>query len=311
MYPNYPNQRSPSSQSLYPNSGSIGFNDPMNSAPMYLNQSDYPPQSSFPVYQSGEPGFPFEKTFPNPASIGLNNSMYPNQSGNPPQSGFPMYTDYSGNSSLPPPLSSYPGQQSYQNFPTFNSSHHNQQGIHSFQPSSISSYSNQSGYPSNEPHSNLGYLPTHIAANPSFQPTQFYGGSPDIYNNYGSKNLHQNQSVQNHDLYQSFNPSDDAHTLYRAMKDLRTSDTALNNLEVIRPFKDQVFEELKFQHDEFNLFEDPLFPASSRSLFFTQMPPQGVMWLRPKEVNPDAEFVTAGFGRCDMDQGYLGNCWFI
>ncbi|RMZ98045.1 calpain-6, partial [Brachionus plicatilis] len=80
---------------------------------------------------------------------------------------------------------------------------------------------------------------------------------------------------------------------------------------VIRPFKDQVFDELKSEHDESNLFEDPLFAADGSSLYFTQMPPQGVMWLRPKEANPDAEFVSAGFGRCDMDQGYLGNCWFI
>lgn len=25
----------------------------------------------------------------------------------------------------------------------------------------------------------------------------------------------------------------------------------------------------------------------------------------------NADFVVDGFGRCDMDQGYIGNCWFI
>ena len=25
----------------------------------------------------------------------------------------------------------------------------------------------------------------------------------------------------------------------------------------------------------------------------------------------DAGFVVDGFARCDMDQGYIGNCWFI
>ena len=44
---------------------------------------------------------------------------------------------------------------------------------------------------------------------------------------------------------------------------------------VIFPFKDQSFDELKSQHNGSNLFEDPLFPADSSSLFFTQMPPQG------------------------------------
>lgn len=30
-----------------------------------------------------------------------------------------------------------------------------------------------------------------------------------------------------------------------------------------------------------------------------------------KEVRHDAEFVVDGFKRCDMDQGSIGNCWFI
>ncbi|CAF0859448.1 unnamed protein product [Brachionus calyciflorus] len=79
----------------------------------------------------------------------------------------------------------------------------------------------------------------------------------------------------------------------------------------IKPFKNQNYDDLKSQHDESNLFEDPYFPTDSSSLYFTQMPPQGIIWQRPKEANPNAEFVSEGYGRCDMDQGYLGNCWFI
>jgi hypothetical protein len=41
------------------------------------------------------------------------------------------------------------------------------------------------------------------------------------------------------------------------------------------------------------------------------MPPQGIRWLRPKEARQNAQFVVEGFDRCDMDQGYIGNCWFI
>jgi hypothetical protein len=77
------------------------------------------------------------------------------------------------------------------------------------------------------------------------------------------------------------------------------------------PYRDQVYEELKSQHDENNLFEDPYFPANSKSLYHKNMPPQGVTWARPREMRSDAEFVVDGYERCDMDQGYVGNCWFI
>ncbi len=100
---------------------------------------------------------------------------------------------------------------------------------------------------------------------------------------------------------------------------------------VFTPFKGQDFESLKQQHDEYNLFEDSLFPANDRSLYYTKRSPPGIIWKRPKvtsiylikylrkkyqsfyfkEINPDAEFVVDGFNRCDMDQGFVGNCWFI
>lgn len=78
-----------------------------------------------------------------------------------------------------------------------------------------------------------------------------------------------------------------------------------------KAFKDQNYEELKAECDEENLFEDPEFPASDESLYYNQLPPYGVKWMRPKEAMEDAKFVVDGYGRCDMDQGYIGNCWFI
>jgi calpain, invertebrate len=77
------------------------------------------------------------------------------------------------------------------------------------------------------------------------------------------------------------------------------------------PFKNQNYAELRAQHDENNLFEDPEFPANDSSLYYSQNKPYGVQWLRPKEARQNAEFVVDGYDRTDMDQGSLGNCWFI
>lgn len=81
--------------------------------------------------------------------------------------------------------------------------------------------------------------------------------------------------------------------------------------EEIKIFKGQDYNKLKYQHDESNLFEDPFFPANDQSLSYSQMPPQGVRWMRPREADSDAQFVCGDFDRCDIDQGFLGNCWFI
>ena len=45
-------------------------------------------------------------------------------------------------------------------------------------------------------------------------------------------------------------------------------------------FKDQVYSELKDQHDENNLFEDPEFPADNSSLYYSQSAPHGNIYKR-------------------------------
>jgi len=76
-------------------------------------------------------------------------------------------------------------------------------------------------------------------------------------------------------------------------------------------FKGQQWADLKEQYSKDNLFEDPLFAATSKSLFFTQSVPRGVTWKRPFEAMENPQFEVGGYCRADFDQGYVGNCWFI
>ena len=38
---------------------------------------------------------------------------------------------------------------------------------------------------------------------------------------------------------------------------------------------------------------------------------QSVEWLRPHDISKDPKFVVAGHDRFDVNQGELGNCWFL
>jgi hypothetical protein len=59
------------------------------------------------------------------------------------------------------------------------------------------------------------------------------------------------------------------------------------------------------------LFNDPEFPPNERSLYYTQKPPRGVTWKRPFQICSNPQFIVNEASRFDLDQGYLGNCWFI
>ncbi|NXD07625.1 CAN5 protein, partial [Nothocercus nigrocapillus] len=80
----------------------------------------------------------------------------------------------------------------------------------------------------------------------------------------------------------------------------------------VRLFRDQKYEELKGQCIEHGqLFEDPEFPASDESLFYTRAPPRKVEWKRPKELCEDPRLFVNGISSHDLHQGILGNCWFV
>ena len=80
----------------------------------------------------------------------------------------------------------------------------------------------------------------------------------------------------------------------------------------ILPFKNQIYEQLKAEClKSKKLFEDPLFTATDANMFYTQAVPTGVTWKRPKDICAAPEFITKLMHVGDLDQGYLGDCWFV
>jgi len=60
------------------------------------------------------------------------------------------------------------------------------------------------------------------------------------------------------------------------------------------------------------LFEDPEFPATDKSLFYSrQTTYKPYKWLRPFEICENPRFFVEGFSRFDARQGELGDCWFL
>ncbi|KAK2182039.1 hypothetical protein NP493_369g02029 [Ridgeia piscesae] len=60
-----------------------------------------------------------------------------------------------------------------------------------------------------------------------------------------------------------------------------------------------------------SLYEDPDFPATARSLKNNGIASSRIRWKRPKEITYKAKFIVEGETRFDLNQGELGDCWFI
>uniref|UniRef100_A0A7E4VCX7 Calpain catalytic domain-containing protein n=1 Tax=Panagrellus redivivus TaxID=6233 RepID=A0A7E4VCX7_PANRE len=59
------------------------------------------------------------------------------------------------------------------------------------------------------------------------------------------------------------------------------------------------------------LYEDPEFPATDSSLYFSRRPPKRVKWLRPGEIVREPQLISEGHSRFDVIQGELGDCWLM
>lgn len=83
----------------------------------------------------------------------------------------------------------------------------------------------------------------------------------------------------------------------------------------IQYFKGQNYLKLKSEClNSGRLFTDPAFTPSNANLYYSKSIPYGVRWMRPHEImanRMEPKFVVNKAEAHDLDQGYLGNCWFI
>uniref|UniRef100_UPI0037E9A03E calpain-5-like n=1 Tax=Semicossyphus pulcher TaxID=241346 RepID=UPI0037E9A03E len=78
------------------------------------------------------------------------------------------------------------------------------------------------------------------------------------------------------------------------------------------PYKNQHYSELRSDciRDK-KLFEDPEFPATNASLYFSKPITGYVEWKRPGEISNDPHLFVEGISAHDLNQGRVGNCWFV
>lgn len=80
----------------------------------------------------------------------------------------------------------------------------------------------------------------------------------------------------------------------------------------VKPYANQEFYALKKECQKRNqLFEDPQFLANEESLFCTTALLSNVHWKRPPEICNGPHLFVDGMSAHDLNQGQLGNCWFV
>lgn len=78
------------------------------------------------------------------------------------------------------------------------------------------------------------------------------------------------------------------------------------------PFRNQRYKDLKKQLiKEGKLFTDPEFPPAASSIYFDPNRAAGIEWKRPGDIENDPKLFVDGISVDDVEQGELGNCWFV
>ncbi|XP_068130170.1 calpain-5-like [Hyperolius riggenbachi] len=77
-------------------------------------------------------------------------------------------------------------------------------------------------------------------------------------------------------------------------------------------YQHQQYDRLKSHcRSQKRLFEDPTFPATDGSLYYSRSPPRMVEWKRPQELVRSPHLFAGTISPLDLQQGSLGNCWFM
>ncbi|NEQ73273.1 MAG: hypothetical protein F6K23_09440 [Okeania sp. SIO2C9] len=85
----------------------------------------------------------------------------------------------------------------------------------------------------------------------------------------------------------------------------------------IKPFNPDITPNITMEdirkecHRMKKLWEDPDFPATDESIFYSKKPPRPFVWKRPHEIVANPEMFVAGASRFDIRQGMLGDSWLL
>lgn len=83
-------------------------------------------------------------------------------------------------------------------------------------------------------------------------------------------------------------------------------------MSAIKAYLNQDYETLKEEAKNFGeLFVDDKFPANDSSLFKLQNFTSKIVWKRPHQIVNNPKFIVNKIEPNDLDQGIVGDCWFL
>ena len=84
-----------------------------------------------------------------------------------------------------------------------------------------------------------------------------------------------------------------------------------SNARELVPYRQQSYEQLQREClARQELFVDAEFPPHNKSLFYSRVEHE-IEWRRPRELAPRPALVVNGISADDLNEGELGNTWFV